>query len=310
MRAIVSVISLVVVGLPMVLASLWALGMQDRVESLMGGERTVPTGLANAGRAVNDWVADAQEGRLAAILFDPVAISDHRSVEWERTGVTVADVLLPGEAAPDPVHARLWLAARGLTLAQTQGCPAVLDTIATRCSAGMLEVAPQKDGTFTVSARLGYAPADAPGPVPAQGRGVAIDDTYLRLPAEGGLQVARDQVGAAEREILSAAQDACRTLREAGGTCVIRSVAFDRRAGRGDQVNLTASVTLSSLVPDGSAGAAGATEAAIAGGIMERLRGMMAPAGGDAAPASGAGGAPRVLQGGSARNGENTFSVD
>ena len=305
-RGIVSAVVLLIVGVPMLLLNLSALGMQDRWEEVLGGDRSVPTGLASAGRTVNDWVADAREGREAAALLDPVAITDHRYVQYRRAGVTVADVLAPGEAAPAPEYAHLWITARGLALAQSDGCPAILDTIATRCSAGMLDVGPADDGTFVVEARLGYTPADDPGPVPAQGRGVGIDRTTLRLPLQGSLSVAPDQVATAERELLTAAQDACRALRADAGTCVIQSLQFSRQP-RGETVNLSAAVTLASLVPDGTEALTDATEAAITGGIMDRLRGLM---GGAAEEAPATGGAPRVLQGGSARNGNNTLSVD
>ncbi|MCU0907309.1 MAG: hypothetical protein MUF73_07650 [Rhodobacteraceae bacterium] len=306
-RAILTVVSLVVFGLPMAMVSLWALGMQDRWEEVLGGERNVPTGLAGAGRAVNDWVADAREGQIAAALFDPVAITDHRHVQFRRTGVTVADVLAPGEAEPAPDYAHLWITARGLALAQREGCPAILDTIATRCSAGMLDVEPADDGTFVVEARLGYAPADDLGPVPDNGRGVGIDRTTLRLPLQGSLSVAPDQVAAAERTLLTAAQDACRALRADAGTCTIQSLRFDRQP-RGETVSLSAAVTLASLVPDGTTVTTDATEAAVEGGIMDRLRGLMGGDDTEAAPATGS--PPRVLQGGGARNDSNTFSVD
>lgn len=306
-RAIISVISLVVFGLPMVMVSLWGLGMQDRWEEVLGTERNVPSGLATAGRAVNDWVADAREGQLAAALFDPVAITDHRFVQYRRTGVTVADVLAPGEAVPSADHAHLWITARGLALAQAEGCPAILDTIATRCSAGRLEVEPQDDGTFTVAARLGFAPADDPGAVPPNGRDVGIDRTTLRLPLQGSLSVPPDQVATAERTLLTAAQDACRTLRADTGTCTIQALQFGRTV-RGDTVSLSADVVLASLVPDGTDAVTDATEAAITGGIMDRLRGLMGGDDTEAAPATG--NAPRVLQGGGARNGDNTLTID
>jgi hypothetical protein len=306
-RAIISVISLVVFGLPMVMVSLWGLDMQDRWEEVLGTERNVPSGLATAGRAVNDWVADAREGQMAAALFDPVAITDHRFVQYRRTGVTVADVLAPGEAVPPADHAHLWITARGLALAQAEGCPAILDTIATRCSAGRLEVAPQDDGTFTVAARLGFAPADDPGAVPPNGRDVGINRTTLRLPLQGSLSVPPDQVATAERELLTAAQDACRTLRADTGTCTIQALQFGRTV-RGDTVNLSADVVLASLVPDGTDAVTDATEAAITGGIMDRLRGLMGGDDTEAAPATGS--APRVLQGGGARNGDNTLTID
>lgn len=327
MRAIIGVAVLLAVGVPTVLASLWALGMQDRVEEVMGGPQTVPSGLAGAGRAVNDWVADAREGRLAVALFDPVTITDERYVAWERGDVTVADVLAPGETAPEGREAQqLWVTARGLALAQADGCPKVLETIATRCSAGRLEIRRNEDGTFRVKARLGFAPIDDPGPVPAQGRGVDLHDERLRLPVQGALRVPVGQIDAAERQLLDAAQDACRNLRADTGTCVIRSVLFGQ-VGRGETRDISAVVTLSRLVGPGDsreASVAGpgdarqaaldaddatptpVAEAAAAGGIFATLKGLL---GGGGSARSGSGEAPRVLQGGAARNTRNTIAV-
>ena len=327
MRAIVGAVVLVIVGVPMLLVNLSALGMQDSWEQVMGGERTVPTSVASAGRAVNDWFADAREGQIASALFDPVTITDHRYVQMKRSGLTVSDVLAPGEAAPAPEYAHLWIAARGLALAQAEGCPMLLETIATRCSAGRLDVKPRDDGTFHLEARLGYAPADAPGPVPAQGRGVELRDLRLRLPESGGLRLTGDNAPDVQRQLVLAAQEACRSLKAEQGTCVIRSLQFVERQ-RGATGEMSASVTLSWLASEGDGRQASltvpdrvreaaldgaddatppVTEAAAAGGIFATLKGLLGGGGGTAR--SGSGEAPRVLQGGAARHTGNTIAV-
>lgn len=243
-RIITGLVGFLIIGVPMILLNLGALGRQAQVERALSGNTSVPGVIADAGTAVDGLYGDVREGQWIKALFDPEGYFNLRHVAFTET-LSVDDVLGEGEIAPEEDLHRLYVVARAPGRAMAY-CDVMLETLATGCAIGSTEVDPRDDGTFNVTSRMSYRPAYDMGSTEVDG----ARDLYtvrVDLPRpRSDRRLARDQVGARKTEVIEATLAACDTLREERGNCVIERIDFREASvdGRSDLVAFSASASL------------------------------------------------------------------
>lgn len=221
-RLILSLLGMVVVGVPMLLLNMTALGRMAEFERAIDGETVVPSAVADAGIAIDNAFGNFVEGKKIATLFDTENLARARHVVYTET-VMIADVLAEGEAAPEEEFEHLWVLARANTRA-TSECDLLLETIAKTCGVSKSEVKKRDDGTFDISSTVAYVPSYYMGEIEVDG----ARDLYtvsLRLPNDRDAQrIPVTAIESRRKELYSAAQQACRELRRTTNNCVIAQI--------------------------------------------------------------------------------------
>ncbi|MEL7344928.1 MAG: hypothetical protein AAFN59_08710 [Pseudomonadota bacterium] len=243
-RIIMGLLGFAIIGIPMILLNLGALGRMAQVERAIQGETAVPGAIADAGIQVDNLFGQFVEGKEIDVLFDPNALARARHVIHIET-VTLDDMLADGETRPDPALEELWVLARANARSMAE-CDVLLATIAKTCGVSKSEVDAEDDGTFEIETMISYTPSYYLGEIAVDGP----KDLYtqrVRIPADRDDQLIRiADIPERRRALYEAAQQACRELRRTTQNCVIsRITPRDSRLRDGEMTYYYLSVTLS-----------------------------------------------------------------
>lgn len=243
----------VVLGVPLIILNLGALGMQARVEKAVLGETVVPGAIADAGDEVLDVWGDFREDREIDALFVEDRFTRRRSVTYSET-VTLDDLLADGETPPDAAFEELWVLARASQRALEKECPVVLDTIGRACAVSSATADARDDGRWRIKAVVGYLPDEPLGDIAVDGRQALYRNGLRVPPGRGSLRLAPEAREAAKRSLYGEVARACDEMRAAQGNCVIGGLEFrESRPGADGLVSYSATASLYTVGPAGLA---------------------------------------------------------
>lgn len=222
MRIIMLVIGLAVM-IPMIVISLWGFTMptipdgtetQDEV-ALNGGQDLAQSMATDA----SNWQNEPAEIRD---VFAADKFTNDRQVHITQI-VDAADLLAPGEAAPDQAFLELYAAARA-PARMIAFCAEIVETIGTKCDVVHTDAHQNRDGKIVLNGELSFVPSAALGD-PAIVENGALASGTIALPYEGDLLPAND--AEARTAAMIQAQSICDDLRTKFGNCVLTRVSFD-----------------------------------------------------------------------------------
>lgn len=274
----VAVVGFLMFSLPFLAINLGALGMQARVEQLIGGETSVPGPVADAGDQVLNMWGNFREGREIDALFVPDNFTRRRSITYTET-LSIDDLITEGETAPEPEFEELWMLARAPQYARDRECPVVLDTIGRACAVSTVKVdAQDSPGTYEIEAVVGYLPDHDLGSTKVDGP----RDLYrarLRLPQRGGIAVPAQERDTVKRALYEEVKRACDDIRQERGNCVISELNLrEGRTNENGTVEYYLTANLYTVGPKGSGlknedlvGTYGSTFAENQSGIEKKL---------------------------------------
>ncbi|GFE63673.1 hypothetical protein [Litoreibacter roseus] len=200
--------------------SMWAIDATRANEAALAGEAPKPVGKMPV--SPFQWIRDNARVRAE---FDQTAVNWRRSV-YVSDSVAVEDLLTPGEASPDPAFAPLYAEARAARHLIGH-CEDVLAKLGTKCAVSEASANAARDGSYTISARLSYAPSyDLGTPEKMPGGGLVTASTRL------GENVSDDELplnsAEARRGFMDQALAICESIRTRHGTCIINSISITR----------------------------------------------------------------------------------
>ncbi|MEL7460842.1 MAG: hypothetical protein AAFX45_01575 [Pseudomonadota bacterium] len=310
----VAVVGFLMFSVPFLAINLGALGMQARVERIIGGTTSVPDPVADAGDQVLNIWGNFREGREIDALFVADNFTRRRSITYTET-LSIDDLLAEGETPPAPAFEDLWMIARAPGRAMDRECPIVLETIGRACAVSTAKVEKTDEpGIYDIEAVVGYLPDHDLGSTAVEGQ----RDLYrarIRLPARRGIAVPPDGRGAVKRSLYQEIERACDDVRERRGNCVISELTLrEGRTNDNGTVEYYATANLYTVGPKGSGqqnddlvGTYGATFAENQTGIEENLGilgSLSALLGlGEKSQTASRGDGPRIIRGGHNRYG-------
>lgn len=133
----------------------------------MSAEERAADPVLRIGDLILDNLQEVARDRKRERTFDPVAITVDRVVELTRT-VAFEALLKPGETAPATELRELYAEARASRHFRPH-CAELLETLASRCAVLTTVAVPRDDGSFAITATIGYAPAPKPALVRPEG---------------------------------------------------------------------------------------------------------------------------------------------
>ena len=305
-RLIVSAFISVIIGIPILLVNLYALGSWEkfsRIEEFFTDGKPADSGppgpLGDIGLSFYDMVEGHKERRKADAIFDPNTPTQHRRLSW-NVHLTVDDVLKPGETRPDPELEPLYLLARAPALAM-EVCTDMLGDMAKGCGFAGAEIKPNRAGMHKLELKIGFLPADPVGDT-SHIATASLETEILSLAerVHDRQAVAPEDRAAVRAAFRQLARDDCAALREKVGSCVITALHINERpTTHGDGMWwLSATATLTWLKSDPTAEADLAaldSESSGLAGLLNSITGGGAAAAGPAEDS-----APVVLNGGGA----------
>ncbi|MEM9707782.1 MAG: hypothetical protein AAF871_03255 [Pseudomonadota bacterium] len=315
LRLAISAVGFVLIGIPIILLNLGALGLQAKWETALGGETAVPAPIASAGDKVLSRWANFKEGAAIDALFAAEQFTRRRSIVVSER-LSVEAVLVEGETPPPSAYHALWLQSRGPEFLRDRDCPAVLASVGRSCAVSSVRVRePRNDGTFQIDGVLGYLPDEPLGDINIEGPR-DLYRTRVEVPSDGALILRPEGAQAAKRALFQQIDALCDQMREELGNCVVAGLQFDPgRVQRDGLQQFRATASLYHVGPAGSSneelvGTFNQTTAALDGGSAAGAAGMFAGlktlfGGSDQSAAAadmGSGDMPRVIRGGHKRH--------
>ena len=235
-RLIVSAFISVIVGIPILLINLYALGSWEKfsriVEPFSDGNPAAsgpPGPLGDIGLSFYDMVEGHKEAREIDMIFDPDTPTQHRRVTW-RLYVTIDDVLADFEPRPEPELEPLYILARAPRLAM-QACAEMLEDMAKGCGFAGAEIDAQKDGVYRLEMKIGFLPSDPVGDI-ANADGATLEREFATAAGIASLDLSNvpmTERPEMRRKLRRLAREYCAELRDRTGTCVITGLTITER---------------------------------------------------------------------------------